>query len=311
MLPGLAQMGGGIFDLGKAALARGGGAAAAEAVAMPSVEEAFGAASRTGLRGAMNAAGPEGAAALFFGGGSAAELGGGAAAAAGGVGATAGAAAAALVSAAAAFDLLRSPTLGVADNLKKAYDALAPLGYSLGSLWESLVNLWHALSPVITLLEIIIAIPIAPFILVVAGLSAALPYAIEAVDYLAQVLRYVANAATSAAHATSDFITGLLVKLGLKAPALEASEDTSSRPEMDVSGMNMVGVGATVGTNAAHAGSTSKAPKGGGGKIEVVLKWDLGDGNEDAIFVKTRRDIGKALKEIRAVPTMQRVRGAF
>ena len=33
--------------------------------------------------------------------------------------------------------------------------------------------------------------------------------------------------------------------------------------------------------------------KGGGGKTEIVLKFDLGEGNEDAIFVKTRKDFLK------------------
>jgi hypothetical protein len=42
----------------------------------------------------------------------------------------------------------------------------------------------------------------------------------------------------------------------------------------------------------------AKAPdsKGGGGKQEITIKWDLGDGNDEAIFVRTRRQIVDTLK---------------
>jgi hypothetical protein len=45
-------------------------------------------------------------------------------------------------------------------------------------------------------------------------------------------------------------------------------------------------------------GRKAMAPdsKGGGGKQEIVIKWDLGDGNDEAIFMRTRREIVGAIQ---------------
>lgn len=57
------------------------------------------------------------------------------------------------------------------------------------------------------------------------------------------------------------------------------------------------------------AGADKKKGGGGGSKVEVVIKWDLGDGNEDALYVKTRKDIEASLSKARSYPRMVPMRG--
>jgi hypothetical protein len=181
------------------------------------------------------------------------------------------------------------------EKTKELQRSASGLGRQLGALWDAAMNLYEALKPLLGVFASLYAIPLAAgFELIVTAATGAA----EGLDYLAKTMQLLAGYATEATAGLTTFVDGLVDKLGLKRKTLSPVVEDGMRREMDV---GMAGM-PVISTSGAMAGVGTTKPKGksppAGGKqsVEVVLKWDLGEGNEDAIYVRSRRDITEMIK---------------
>lgn len=294
MAVGGLQMAQGAFSLGRLAMGAGGAATAAEAAA-----GAGGAAAGAGA-GAAGATGTAGAA-----------LGGAGALASGGI--LAGVAA----FVATTYLAIEQDTFGFFGILRQQWNTLMETGESLrrnlSGLWgqvEQLTNsggqLWAALKPLAGVFASIYAIPLALFF---EGVVGALQMTADVVNVLAKNLQLVAMIATEAAGKLSSMVDAVVDKLGLKKPTLAAQEEDLGRREQEI-----VMLGVVSGMAAGNVGGPGAKPKPndkGSQKVDVTIKWDLGEGNEEAIYVRSRKDITEMTKNARGFVRASPLAGRF
>jgi hypothetical protein len=87
----------------------------------------------------------------------------------------------------------------------------------------------------------------------------------------------------------------LVDKLGLKKPKL-VNDIEETRTERDVQ-MGIWAGNQAIKVDANRAANRPKLNTDKGKEVTVVLKWDLGDGNEEAIYIRSRRDINEMLRK--------------
>ena len=213
---------------------------------------------------------------------------------------------------------------GAIDKISTSLDVFT--GTGVGQLSASLGGLWTAVQPLagglVKVWGALLLFPAAPFALAAGVVTGALWLAAQAADPLAIALGGVAGAMSAAADAVAGGIAYIkaaasLAEIGGPGPAdtlagAEALAYDRRGAEFDRVDTSAGFTGAMLATITGAnflKGTTAKpdpaAPKGGGGggKQEIVIKWDLGDGNEDAIFVKTRRDIVNTLRSAQVAST--------
>lgn len=186
---------------------------------------------------------------------------------------------------------------------------IEPLRAALSKMWDALAPIRDALMYVGAAL---VALPFAPFIAVVTAAAAAIDYCATHADQFTTVLGGMAGALADAADEVSKFINRFKKVLPPSgASPLDVPETYAPADYAGMGGVAM-GTGARGGVYGGPMAATP-APKGGGGggqKVEVTIKWDLGDGNEDAIYVKSKKDIASALKNARQIAKSSTVAGA-
>lgn len=293
----LAPMAGGAYDLGKGLY----GAASA----LPGL---FG-----GGATAAGAAGAAGAEAGAAGASGAASL-----AAAGGMGATAagaGAAAAALAVLGASLLAVKDDTLGVfgwlgeqwqhvQESLEPLRPTFAVLQASMGNLWDSMVRLARAVEPLVATLA---TIPMAPFI-------AALKVAFDLIENgallvgaFADQLTKIAMVGAEAADSLAQMLHVINKKLGI-APTLSAADPEKHMPYA----ITPMGAKFDLARSAPSVEREHWRPGDKpAGKLEVTIKWDLGDGDDAAIYVRNRQQIRETLQKARGQVRGGRVPGMF
>lgn len=292
MAMGGLQMAQGAFSLGRLAMGAGGAATAAEAAA--------------GAGGAAAGASAGGA------GAAGAALGGAGALASGGI--LAGVAA----FVATAYLAIEQDTFGFFGILRQQWDTLMETGESLrrnlSGLWGQLGQLsdaggqlWTAVRPLAGVFASIYAIPLAAFF---EGVVGALQMTADVVNVLAKNLQMVAMVATEATGKLTSLVDAVVDKLGLKKPTLAAQEDDLGRREQEVVMLGVVSGMAAAG-NVGGPGAKPKPNDKGSQKVDVTIKWDLGEGNEEAIYVRSRRDITEMTKNARGFVRASPLAGRF
>lgn len=134
------------------------------------------------------------------------------------------------------------------------------------------------------------------------GAGAAAEVAAAGIEAVVDAMTAVVGAANAAAAAIGSlFAKAPTLATGSPLDAPEARSFDFVAPNLAVSGPTMAMTG----------GSAKASPKGGGGggKQEITIKWDLGDGNEEAIYVKTRSDFERALRSATSVSRSSPLRG--
>jgi hypothetical protein len=142
---------------------------------------------------------------------------------------------------------------------------------------------------------------------IVGGLSSGLDAWIKSIDDTEAKLKSTQNAFYTFISLIGD-LGGKLVETADKIAGvfgltvhgkgdLSPTEDSSPKRTFEVS--NPTAVGLMAQSYAAPKGLNKPSPPAGGSgqKIEVVLKVDLGDPNEDAIFIRSRKDFERAFDE--------------
>ncbi len=240
-----------------------------------------------------------------------------------GIGAAAGPFVVVAMAVVGAIEILRTNFLGMTSWLGGIWHqigaATGELGSSLERLWTSAGMLWTALSPVISLMggPLVLAFgavgkAVVLLVNVATGIADAIGYAVSAAtmainevrfifDGMASALAYVASAATLALNAVKAFASGILEALHVKKPGQEGAYDAPEvyKDDRDYGMSPMFATGNTVGTSPAK---TTAAPHKGGGKqqVEVTVKFELGNGNEDAIITLTRKQVEQVLREAKS-----------
>jgi hypothetical protein len=263
--------------------------------------------SGTAAAGAAEAAaGSAGAAAAGASGSSAAAAAGGTL---GGAGALAGGALAAGFAGflATTYLAIEQDTFGFVRFLSDEWDKLMVAGERLWSsvqgvgrqfeaLWEAGLKLYEAMKPLLGLFASLYAIPLAvAFEVIVTGAT----LAADGLTWLAQTLQLFAGYATEAIGPLTKLMDEIVDKLGLKKKTLAPVDEDLMRA-FDAGGMGAPII-TTSGTMAGGSSLPKKPPSTSGKQqVEVTLKWDLGEGNEEAIYVRTRRDLTEALQNARS-----------
>jgi hypothetical protein len=312
-------------DFGKGAERLGGaflGVKGAQALGLPEMAGA-GAMTLSGAAGTARALGMFGGGAAAAGGGAAAAgaagavgageaagvaSAGGAAAAGGGLTAAAvlsvGAALAAVGSVFVAFE---QDTLGVGTLMRAEFggliDGAKEIRKELGPLGDAMAHLWSAAQPIVGLFGAIVsyATPVG-----IAFHAVAIAFPLFEV-----VISKVAWAAGTATEALAKVIETLEDMVGIKrklAPVDESEAEAADRARRDgmtfgtTSGSINQGARALVDV-AKSAGKKANEPQ----KVEVTVKLDLGTDN-DAIYVRTARDIKAAFDRANSNPQVFRLR---
>lgn len=258
---------------------------------------------------------------LGFGGGAAgaavaaegAAAGAGGAAAGGGLGATLGPAAILLAELALAGGAMyvsfkRMPYVAqlVTEGWDRIMIATALLRLELGRLWDSLGHLWIAMKPLVEGGFMLMAT------LIGTVLWKAVQDLIDVMPILISMFAALVELFSTAASAGALVTTKLRKELGIEEdPKLGPTDGASDtdRPESAV-GAFLPQYGVTQAANAAAAEAKKKdPPKTPTQKVEVTLKLELGDGNEDAIYVRTGRMIGDMLRDAKMVQRTSRLHG--
>lgn len=210
----------------------------------------------------------------------------------------------------AAFEAVKQNAFDVSTYLEDAWNRLKASGERL---WEAVQKLapgferiWQAMAPIwggplvaaftlwLNMLERIIAL--------IGWLAEGLAYIMPFLEALANGLRGLVDLAFTPLIRALDLFTD---RAANAAATLDKSLD-SARQAKRVEEADAVGRRAGFGYNTmtatpekgtASGRSGSPPPGGSGQKIEVVLKVDLGDPNEDAIFIRSRKDFERAFDE--------------
>lgn len=313
-------LGGGDFAKGAERAAMGGMLAKAVVPIVPSMAKAG--SGLVGMLGGEGAGGAGGAA------GAAAGV---------GAGTVAAAAAGLVAIGAAAFLTLKSNFMGIGDWLDTRFSRLkdAALNFSDAAmvLGERLYGVFQKIAPIlgvpiITWLGVMmnmltnvmnaaawLASGLGWLIIqitnvkdaIVGGLSSGLDAWIKSIDDTEAKLKSTQNAFYTFISLIGD-LGGKLVETADKIAGvfgltvhgkgdLSPTEDSSPKRTFEVSAPTAVGLMAQA--YAAPKGLNKPSPPAGGAgqKIEVVLKVDLGDPNEDAIFIRSRKDFERAFDE--------------
>lgn len=313
-------LGGGDFAKGAERAAMGGMLAKAVVPIVPSMAKAG--SGLVGMLGGEGAGGAGGAA------GAAAGV---------GAGTVAAAAAGLVAIGAAAFLTLKSNFMGIGDWLDTRFSRLkdAALNFSDAAmvLGERLYGVFQKIAPIlgvpiITWLGVMmnmltnvmnaaawLASGLGWLIIqitnvkdaIVGGLSSGLDAWIKSIDDTEAKLKSTQNAFYTFISLIGD-LGGKLVETADKIAGvfgltvhgkgdLSPTEDSSPKRTFEVS--NPTAVGLMAQSYAAPKGLNKPSPPAGGSgqKIEVVLKVDLGDPNEDAIFIRSRKDFERAFDE--------------
>lgn len=322
-------LGGGDLAKGveRAALLYGGSKVAAPAWAMASggAQMAQGAAKAgqwawgaLGMGGAATAA--AGAAEAGAAGAAAGAAGGGAAAS--GTAAAAGAAAGpvALIAAAVGGVLLGaykvitdSPywSFGeyISSKLSDAGHEFGKFKMAFGDLLERMDTLWGAIKRLGTafspFLELMLNL-YPPVMLLVGAWTifvAALDPAAQALTMVTQGLQTVTSYLTFLTNGVTGFIDAIADKLGIRKNQLEGVQENLMRDEFGVEPDMRFAAPVISSSGALSPGSGSpKKPPSSSAKqhVEVTIKWDLGEGNEEAIYVRSRRDFTETLRNAKS-----------
>lgn len=304
-------LGGGSFEKGAARLGEAFLATkAASALGVPEMVSA-GALTASGAAGTARAlglfGGGGGAAAGAVAGGEAAAAGGGALAGVGGILAAAPAVAALALAAASlgsAAYAAEHNTFGVGTvvgfefmRIKTASDELVT---STKPLITAVEHLWHAGEPLIGVLGSVVSY-LTPVGWAFHIVSLALPT-------IERGLSEVAKAGTAAVEVLARVTDQLTKMLGLKklTPVDEEADRQADRQRRadTVFGHGIIGfsTGKTL-VDVAKA-ADKKEPQ----KVEVTLKFELGDSNEDAIYIKTAREIRNTFERMNQNPSVFRSR---
>lgn len=179
---------------------------------------------------------------------------------------------------------------------ERLWSSVQGVGRQFEALWEAGMKLYEAMKPLLGLFASLYAIPLA---VAFEGIVTGATLAADGLTWLAQTLQLFAGYATEAIGPLTKLMDEIVDKLGLKKKTLAPVDEDMMRT------FDAGGAGAPIiTTSGAMAGGSSlpKKPPTASGKqqVEVTLKWDLGEGNEEAIYVRTRRDLTEALQNARS-----------
>lgn len=125
---------------------------------------------------------------------------------------------------------------------------------------------------------------------------------IDVMTGMAQTASALVDIMGQAANAVGKFIDSVATKLGLTAKSKltdEAYDPAASRVDQGASFVPYISTSGSGGPTTMKKGVTAPASKGGGGKQEITVKFDFGDGNEEAIYIRTRKDMVRGLRNAR------------
>lgn len=304
-----AMLYGGSKVAGPAAQVALGGAQMAQG-AFKAGQWAWGLVGAGGAAAGAEAAGAAGAAGAAAGGSGAVGAAGGAAGAAlGGAGtlATGGLLAGAAAFVATTYLAIEQDTFGFVRFVSSEWDrmmvagerlwsSLKGLGRQLESMWDAVMQLYESMKPLLGLFASLYAIPV---VAVFEGLVNGTTMAADALSGLAQHLQLFASYATDAIGPLAKLMDEVVDKLGLKRKTLSpVDEDGMRRFDAGFAGAPVI---STSGALAPGSGA-GKKPPGSSAKqhVEVTIKWDLGEGNEEAIYVRSRRDFTETLRNAKS-----------
>jgi hypothetical protein len=154
------------------------------------------------------------------------------------------------------------------------------------------MQLWEAFKPIAGVFASIYAIPLA---VAFETVMFAMDGTLVVVNSLATTFQGLAGALTEATQAVTPMVDLLVDKLGLKKPKL-VNDIEETRTERDVQ-MGIWAGNQAIKVDANRAANRPKLNTDKGKEVTVVLKWDLGDGNEEAIYIRSRRDINEMLRK--------------
>lgn len=204
---------------------------------------------------------------------------------------------------------------GMVSDLSSSFDYFA--SGPIGQMRASFGTLWAAIEPaamgLVKVGGLLLAAPLLPVAIALGIATGAMWLLAQAADPLAAALGMVADGFSAAANGVTSAIATISAAAALVGLGGNGPVDTLAGAEAaayDSPRTSTVGViaGPVISLNRmgnATGKPAAAAPKGGGGggKQEIVIKWDLGDGNEDAIFIKTRRDIVNTLRSAQVAAT--------
>ena len=190
--------------------------------------------------------------------------------------------------------------------LKTAFGGLVDSG---GQLWDAVVRVGESFKP---FLEILLhfQLPILAVVAAWTALNGALPYVIDGLTKVVNLLNMVTQGWIGIANTFGGLVDKVARKLGIGGVHLNPIEDEA--PDRDhIGGKDDNFVRYATGTTLT-AGSTKRPPPNAAKQtVEVIVKFDLGDGDEDAIFLRTRRDIAERLKNVNNFQRTSPLRNSF
>jgi hypothetical protein len=305
-------------DFWKGAERLGGAVAGVKTAQALGVPETVG----SGAMALSGAAGTAKALGLFGGGAAAVEAAGAGAAAGGGAAAVGGSVAGAAATGATAlgvagaivavealgavFVAFERDTLGVGSLMRAEWRGLVQgaemLGHELGGLWESLKKLWVVVEPIVGFFGAIVSYA-TPVGLAFHAIGIALPLLEAALSGVAWVASKAVDGLTAIIGKLED-IVGIKQKL---APVDEEADREGDRRRLDARVYGGTGVRLETARTLVNVAKASEK-KGDGQKVEVVVKLELPDGNNDALYVLTRKDIQSAFDRRSNNPATFRLR---
>jgi hypothetical protein len=186
-------------------------------------------------------------------------------------------------------------------------DSAEPVIRQLGGFWDALGLLATSLKPLGGLLANLAYAPAAAAIYtVVTALNLMMP----AIDAAVGGLRRITNVFTSFINTITDSVSEMAVKLGIRGKKLEGVEEDRLEHKLEVNGLPAFAMGATLGPGIKPP-TGPKDTKAGKQEVTVTLKLDLGESNEDAIYIRSARDFANAITAAKGAIRTSPMRNAF
>lgn len=204
-------------------------------------------------------------------------------------------------------EYIKSKLYDASHEFERFKVSIAALWDRLSTLGRAIVDLGRALWPFVELI-INMAPPVLAMVAAWTAFSAALDPALQGLTAITEALQGAASYLTMFAHKVTDFVDAIADKLGIRKGQLAPVDEDLMRDRFAVTPDARFGAPVISTSGALSPGSAApkKPPAGGKQSVEVTIKWDLGEGNEDAIYVRSRKDITAALKSaqnfVRASP---------
>lgn len=177
--------------------------------------------------------------------------------------------------------------------------AATKFGVSLGKLWDAMGRLYTAAEPLIALIG-------SPLVFALGDAGKGLEKVITWFEMLVDVVTRGVDLLSPKLAQLSSFL-GLDAATGGQRGKASVGFDEARETVLPDWALQFAKDNAAV----QQASPDKKKPDNNKGKlaIEITHKWDLGEGNEEAIYVKTRKDIVEMFRGATGIPRMSRLAG--